>query len=265
MARGGQAIRSLMASSGARWWKDKNTLMKRKMSSLEEGESVEQVFGKDFKPFGDVLVHPNENGENCFITYLPKFMQPRAATELFEHLRDNVEWRREEDSVGVQERLTAYFGDPHCTFAYVGLRLTPQPWTGSLLPIKNHVNSFFTSHGLPPLTACLLNNYEQGAGRIVWHHDEVRAHGSCPLVVSITLSPDGNRLFEFRHVASKRQVSLPVLHGSAVVMAGRTQLHWQHRLPCTPSPHRISLTFRSIVPGYEEGLLGSLKGMDDCQ
>eukprot|EP00960_Hanusia_phi_P024513 722064-Hanusia_phi.AAC.2 len=257
--------RTMMKNGAVRWWINRGMCKTRSMNTLEGGESIEQVFGKDFKPFGDVLVDPTENGENCFITYIPKFMQTRAATELFENLRDNVEWRREEDSVGVQERLTAYYGDQNCTFAYVGLRLTPKPWTSSLLPIKNHINSFFSSHGLPYLTACLLNNYEQGGGRIVWHHDEVRAHGSCPLVVSVTLSPEGNRLFEFRHAASKRQISLPVLHGSAVVMAGRTQVHWQHRLPCTPSPHRISLTFRSIVPGYEDGLLGILKGMDHCQ
>ena len=41
----------------------------------------------------------------------------------------------------------------------------------------------------------------------------------------------------------------------ALVMAGETQSQWEHALPLEPGrdPHRISLTFRSIVPGWEEG------------
>jgi len=40
--------------------------------------------------------------------------------------------------------------------------------------------------------------------------------------------------------------------GSVLLMAGRAQEVFEHELPLRPDdPHRISLTFRSIVPGYE--------------
>lgn len=64
---------------------------------------------------------------------------------------------------------------------------------------------------------------------------------------------------------------VPLRAGSALVMAGRAQEVWQHQLPLYPAPplddgadggmaarprapHRISLTFRSIVPGFEDEL-----------
>eukprot|EP00937_MAST-01D_sp_MAST-1D-sp2_P005077 g5077.t1 len=57
--------------------------------------------------------------------------------------------------------------------------------------------------------------------------------------------------------------------GSMVVMAGETQAHWLHQLPL-PVPrdeanHRISLTFRSIVPGFEDSLEpATARGMANC-
>ena len=46
--------------------------------------------------------------------------------------------------------------------------------------------------------------------------------------------------------------------------------HWLHRLPLDEgaAPHRLGLTFRSIVPGFESHLLAregasSTQGMDD--
>jgi hypothetical protein len=43
---------------------------------------------------------------------------------------------------------------------------------------------------------------------------------------------------------------------AAVLMAGDTQEKWLHQLPDTGDdmPHRVSLTFRSIVPGFEDRL-----------
>ena len=49
-------------------------------------------------------------------------------------------------------------------------------------------------------------------------------------------------------------------------MAGTTQDHWLRRLPLpgADAPHRISLTFRSIVPGFEEALASRAREMSDC-
>jgi hypothetical protein len=43
--------------------------------------------------------------------------------------------------------------------------------------------------------------------------------------------------------------------GSVLAMWGRTQEEFEHELPLRPGDgHRISLTFRSIVPGFEDAM-----------
>eukprot|EP00966_Prymnesium_polylepis_P095272 2206612-Prymnesium_polylepis.1 len=59
--------------------------------------------------------------------------------------------------------------------------------------------------------------------------------------------------------APAEEVSLEA--GSVLVMAGLTQEVFEHELPLRPGdPHRISLTFRSIVAGYE----AERDGYDPC-
>ena len=141
----------------------------------------------------------------------------------------------------------------------------------------------------PLLSACLINNYERGEGFIPWHYDEIRAHGEVKLIATVSLGSE--RTFELRRrvrqedggpatwtgdgddqllvggggggvesvcAARDSSISVRLKPGSLLVMAGEVQSHWLHSLPL-PEPrddsnHRISLTFRSIVPGFEEDL-----------
>ena len=130
---------------------------------------------------------------------------------------------------------------------------------------------------------------ERGEGFIPWHHDEIRAHGEVKLIATVSLGSE--RTFQLRRrvrqedggpatgtgdgddqllvggggggvesvcAARDSGISVRLKPGSLLVMAGEVQSHWLHSLPL-PEPrddsnHRISLTFRSIVPGYEEDL-----------
>ena len=52
-----------------------------------------------------------------------------------------------------------------------------------------------------------------------------------------------------------REEYLELEAGSVLGMWGRTQEAFEHELPLRPGDgHRISLTFRSIVPGFEDGI-----------
>ena len=52
-----------------------------------------------------------------------------------------------------------------------------------------------------------------------------------------------------------REEYLELEAGSVLGMWGRTQEAFEHELPLRPGDgHRISLTFRSIVPGFEDGV-----------
>jgi len=182
---------------------------------------------------------------------LLSFMEQMA---LFERLSEWDGWKRESDDFGPQGRLTAYVGEPGAIFSFVGLVCHPHAAPPFLTELFRRVNEVIAeSHGTK-CTGCLLNNYTPDDGHIPWHSDEVRAHGPSKLVVAV--STGGSRPFDLRRRGAsdeeKMRVMLPP--GSALVMCGETQAHWQHALPLEPpAPQRISLTFRSIEIGFEEG------------
>mmetsp|Transcript_28949 Transcript_28949/g.69888 ORF Transcript_28949/g.69888 Transcript_28949/m.69888 type:complete len:292 (+) Transcript_28949:103-978(+) len=134
-----------------------------------------------------------------------------------------------------------------------------------------------TNESSSPLTACLVNLYPKGEGFIPWHYDEIRAHGKDKIVASLSLG--GPRRFQLRtrvavEKSDAKQEEKPRMvadlwlpSGSVLLMKGEVQENYEHCLPletAEPSssktkqsqddvinPLRISLTFRSIVPGYE--------------
>eukprot|EP00961_Rhodomonas_salina_P191419 2583144-Rhodomonas_salina.1 len=75
--------------------------------------------------------------------------------------------------------------------------------SAAVLQARDQLNAHFCASGFPALTGCLANNYEAGQGSIVWHCDEVRAHGPQPLIVSLTLSPAGTHDFKLKHKESE--------------------------------------------------------------
>ena len=123
------------------------------------------------------------------------------------------------------------------------------------------------------LSACLANNYREGQGSIPWHYDEVRAHGEPRIVAALSLG--ATRRFGLRRRGGggsggtgggggggggggsdeAEGAYLELEAGSVLAMWGRTQEEFEHELPLRPGDgHRISLTFRSIVPGFEDAM-----------
>jgi len=199
----------------------------------------------------------------ALVYYHPWVLHQAEAASLFAELRDRLDWRRERDDFGVQDRLTHYQADTGCTFKFVGLSLPPAPWHPKVDQLRQKLAQMLEE----PLSACLLNNYPEGEGFIPWHSDEVRAHGDSRCIATVSLG--GPRTFMLQHVAdSSRPVISKVLEpGSLLVMSGATEEHWRHQLPLPAEPtdnpgeahrsaeappHRISLTFRTIVAGFED-------------
>ena len=87
----------------------------------------------------------------------------------------------------------------------------------------------------------------------------MRAHGDAKLVLALSLGGERRMLLRPKGTSSEARVegvmALTLPPGSAVAMAGAAQDHWEHSLPLDSraAPRRVSLTFRTIVPGYEEG------------
>lgn len=111
-------------------------------------------------------------------------------------------------------------------------------------------------HWLEPATAealgqslngVLLNYYRDGQDSMGWHSDDEPELGADPLLASLSLG--ATRRFDLRRKGQSRiEQSLPLDHGTLLVMRGPTQHYWQHRVAKTRSDcaPRLNLTFRLI-------------------
>lgn len=176
-----------------------------------------------------------------------------------------VVWRTHVDDFGPQDRLTAYWGDAGTAFWFVGLRLEPEAWPLSPLLAAARAAAQRAAGDGVALTACLANRYDAGEGFIAPHGDEVRAHGPEPVICTLSLGGPREIVLMEREgcegaAGERRQVRRRLEPGSVLVMRGRAmQDEWRHELPLASggagaNPVRIALTFRSIVPGYEDSL-----------
>jgi len=142
-------------------------------------------------------------------------------------------------------RLVAWYGDDEASYRYSGLTHQPLPWTPLLAQIRAQVERAVGQ----PLNGVLLNYYRDGQDSMGWHSDDEAELGANPLIASLNLG--GTRRFDLRRKGQSRiEHSLPLQHGSLLVMRGPTQHHWQHQVAKTRSPcaPRLNLTFRLIKP-----------------
>lgn len=228
------------------------------MKAPNAGRTMAALRAAGFRPR---VISPAQDG---LIYQVPNLLSPLAARTLFEDLRSSPDWQTEVDAFGPQQRATAYYGDQGAIFSYVGLRLEPRSWPYALGEARRRADLLAAAHGLKSLTACLANFYPENAGSIPWHSDEVRAHGDARLVLAVSLGGTRHMLLRRKRPGSSPSsqrgapLTLRLAPGSAVAMAGAAQDLWEHCLPLqagsgVDAPARISLTFRSIVCGYEEG------------
>mmetsp|Transcript_11387 Transcript_11387/g.23338 ORF Transcript_11387/g.23338 Transcript_11387/m.23338 type:complete len:251 (-) Transcript_11387:265-1017(-) len=215
---------------------------------------------------GIVVTPLIEEEEDKAVLLYENVLSESQANQLLAELPTLLDWKVETDDFGPQARPTYYMGDASdCVFSYVGLQLQPHDWPPSLRDLSRQVaqacqllasDPESSSPPRNPLTACLANLYPAGQGHIPWHCDEIRAHGDAALVASLSLG--GPRRFQLRRrtdVAVVADLLLP--SGSVLLMKGpHIQELYEHCLPLEKdtAPLRVSLTFRSIVPGYEQAL-----------
>ncbi|MCZ4321755.1 alpha-ketoglutarate-dependent dioxygenase AlkB family protein [Pseudomonas anguilliseptica] len=140
-------------------------------------------------------------------------------------------------------RLVAWYGDAEASYRYSGLTHQPLPWTPLLALIRAQVEQAVGQS----LNGVLLNYYRDGQDSMGWHSDDEAELGANPLIASLNLG--GTRRFDLRRKGQSRiEHSLPLQHGSLLVMRGATQHYWQHQVAKTRSPcaPRLNLTFRLI-------------------
>lgn len=182
------------------------------------------------------------------IDWYPTWLAADRASALLERLVDEVSWKQDSmrTPAGVVPfpRLTAWQGEPGAVYVYSGIRNVPGAWTPAVLELKAAAEA---RCGVA-FNSVLLNRYRTGADSMGWHSDKEPELGREPVIASVSLG--ATRTFQLQHVKTRVVHALELTHGSLLVMRGRTQLDWWHRVPKTPNAdgERINLTFRVVTP-----------------
>lgn len=185
------------------------------------------------------------------LLFVPEFLSAQRADELLTQLQQDVDWQQQTLSMYGKRipvpRLTAWYGDAGASYTWSGIRNTPRPWTRSLQQLRQQLHSTLQDHYPTTFNSVLLNFYRDHNDSVDWHADDEPELGDEPVIASISLGQP--RHFELRHRESPRvRKTLELPHGSLLVMAGRTQHCWQHRIGKSRDvlQPRINLTFRNI-------------------
>jgi len=180
------------------------------------------------------------------VEYKEQFLNIEEADQLKDLLLNNTPWKQSTqkmyDKMVLTPRLTAWYGDEN-TYKKEDGKTGANPWTTELLSLKARIEKEFGYQ----FNGVLLNLYRDNNDSVAWHRDKESRYGRRPVIASISLGQTRN--FDFRkmdHHQSK--YSLPLPHGSLLIMKGDLQEHWEHRIAKSiiPMKERINLTFRLV-------------------
>ena len=180
------------------------------------------------------------------IVWLPDWLDAPSASDTLAALIDEITWQQDSMNTPAGKipfpRLTAWQGDSGAVYVYSGIRNIPKPWTPTVLVLKTRAEEASKT----PFNSVLINRYRTGMDSMGWHADKEPELGPQPVIASVSLGT--TRTFEFRHTKTRQTHMLQLTHGSLLIMQGRTQLDWAHRVPKEPEARgeRINLTFRYV-------------------
>lgn len=180
------------------------------------------------------------------LEYRESFIDREEADQLKDHLLKTTPWEQRTqkmyDKMMLTPRLTAWYGDERKSSD--NNAADANPWNSELLSLKERIEKEFGYR----FNGVLLNLYRDQNDSVAWHRDKESRYGKRPVIASISLGQTRN--FDFRkkdHHQSK--YSLPLPHGSLLIMKGDLQENWEHRIAksALPMKERINLTFRLVT------------------
>lgn len=179
------------------------------------------------------------------LEYTEHFLSENEAVKLQELLMNTVPWKQRVqkmyDKMVITPRLTAWYGDKGKTYQLGGTSFTANPWLPELWDLKLRIEK---STGYQ-FNSVLLNLYRDKNDSVAWHRDKESELGNRPVIASVSLGQVRN--FEFRKFDNHaNKYSLPLQHGSLLIMKGDLQLDWEHRIAKSvmAMKPRINMTFR---------------------
>lgn len=180
------------------------------------------------------------------LEYKENFLNREEADLLKDKLLHIAHWEQRTqkmyDKTVLTPRLTAWYGDSNY-YDLDGNVSGKNTWTPELFSLKERIEKEFGYR----FNGVLLNLYRDNNDSVAWHRDKESRYGTRPVIASVSLGQIRN--FDFRkkdHHQSK--YSLPLPHGSLLIMKGDLQENWEHRIAksTVKMKERINLTFRFI-------------------
>ncbi len=91
-----------------------------------------------------------------------------------------------------------------------------------------------------------MNWYRDGEDYVNWHADDEKELGENPIVGSVNFG--ATRDFIIRTNDKTQKISIPLKHGTLLIMSGKLQHFWQHSVPKRKKVKdvRFNLTIRVI-------------------
>ena len=183
------------------------------------------------------------------LEYRESFLSREEADLLKNKLLETAPWEQRTqkmyDKTVLTPRLTAWYSDSDAkSYDSAGNNTTKRnEWTPELYALKERIEKEFGYQ----FNGVLLNLYRDHNDSVAWHRDKESRYGKRPVIASISLGQTRN--FDFRkkdHHQSK--YSLPLPHGSLLIMKGDLQEHWEHRIAKSTIRMQecINLTFRLV-------------------
>jgi len=181
------------------------------------------------------------------VNYYGPVMSIEKAQYYFDRLLAHIQWENDKAIIFgkliITKRKVAWYGDKPFEYTYSKTTKSALPWTKELLALKEIIENKTGEK----FNSCLLNLYHNGAEGMSWHSDAEKKLKKNGAIGSLSFGAE--RKFLFKHKQTKQTVSVYLEKGSLLVMKGKTQTNWLHRLPPTKKVKnpRINLTFRTIV------------------
>ncbi len=196
----------------------------------------------------DDIIDKNKNllPKDGEVNYYGRLLSHEQATHFYKILLDTIDWKNDVAIIFGKrietKRKVAWYATKPFEYTYSNNTKVALPWTKELLFLKELVEQETGE----TFNSCLLNLYHSGSEGMAWHSDgekDLKKNGAIA-----SLSFGAERKFAFKNKKTKETVALTLEHGSLLVMKGKTQTYWLHRLPPTKKVHtiRINLTFRTI-------------------
>lgn len=161
---------------------------------------------------------------------------------MFEEVRKSIKWQQKEIKLFgrsiLQPRLVCWMGS--VPYTYSGTQNIPYP----IPPVVAWLKQTADKEAGVQFNSVLANLYRDRCDSVAWHADDEKELGPEPVIASLSLG--ATRRFSIRRNSDKKRWDVDLVHGSLLIMSGRSQLDYQHCIPKQREfcGERINLTFR---------------------